>query len=225
MAEAARIVDVHPSTLTKWAKGYRNRFQGRPEVTGEPVITYIESEQAREPTIPFIGLVEAMVLAAVRSSGVPLQRVRPALAALQREIGVAHALASKKLYTDGAELLYDFGESRRQTDEGRSALNLVVVRSGQRVFTEAIESYLRRIQYGEDGYAELIRVPAYEHADVVADPSRAFGAPVFSRGGAKVVEVLERFWAGESIDDLTGEFGVPSDQLEDVLRVASRRAA
>jgi uncharacterized protein (DUF433 family) len=100
-----------------------------------------------------------------------------------------------------------------------------VVRNGQRVFVDVISEYLRRIQYGADGYPELIRVPTYRHADVVVDPKRAFGAPIFERGGARVEDVLERFWADESMDELADEFGVPADQLEDVLRVASRRAA
>jgi uncharacterized protein (DUF433 family) len=95
-----------------------------------------------------------------------MQRIRPALDALEQEIGIEHALASRRLYSDGAE-----------------------------------------------------------HADVVADPTRAFGAPIFERGGVRVADVLERFWAGESLDDLSEDFGVPLDQLEDVLRVASRRAA
>jgi len=60
---------------------------------------------------------------------------------------------------------------------------------------------------------------------VVADPNRAFGSPIFERGGARVDDVLERFWAGDSLDDLERGFGAPVDQLEDVLRVASRRAA
>ena len=225
VADAARIVEVPASTLATWAKGYERRPEGRRKVVGEPVITYLEPMRPKEPSIPFVGLAEALVLAAVRRSGVPMQRVRPALAALQREIGIEHALASRRLFTDGAELLFDYGERRRATAEGRSALQLVVVRSGQRVFREVIEEYLRRIEYAADGYAKLIRVPAYEHARVVADPERAFGAPIFERGGARVDDVLERFWAGESLDDLSAEFGVPADALEDVVRVASRRAA
>ncbi|MBI2705471.1 MAG: DUF433 domain-containing protein [Actinobacteria bacterium] len=81
------------------------------------------------------------------------------------------------------------------------------------------------MDYGPDGYASLIRVPAYEHAEVVADPTRSFGAPIFERGGAPVDDVLQRFWTGESLEELSAEFGVPLDQLEDVLRVASRQAA
>lgn len=166
-----------------------------------------------------------MVLAAVRRSGVSMQRIRPALMELQLELGLEHALASKKLYTDGAELLYDYAESRPDSPDARVARELVVIRSKQRVFAEVVDAYLRRIEYGPDGYATLIRVPAYERANVIVDPGRSFGSPIFERGGARVDDVLERFWAGESLDGLASEFGVPSDQLEDVLRAASRPAA
>jgi len=67
--------------------------------------------------------------------------------------------------------------------------------------------------------------PVSDRAAVVADPARSFGAPILERGGARVDDVLQRFWAGESLDDLAEEFGAPVDQLEDVVRVASRRAA
>jgi hypothetical protein len=90
-----------------------------------------------------------------------MQRIRPALAALEDEIDVAHALASQTLYTDGAELLFDYADRHRTTSDGRSALELVVLRNGQRVFVPVIESYLRRIEYGADGYATVIHVPAY----------------------------------------------------------------
>lgn len=225
VADAARIVDVPPSTLHDWVHGYTRSFADGRSATGEAIVTRVESSKRTDPVIPFVGLVEAMVLAAVRRSRVPLQRIRPALDQLQREIGVEHALASRKLYTDGAEILYDFGERPSNTDDGRALRGLVVVRNGQRVFTDVVEAYLSRITYGADGYPELIRVPAYEHADVVADPTRSFGAPIFERGGVRIADVLERFWAGDTLGDLVDEFGVPADQLEDVLRVASRRAA
>lgn len=225
VAEAARIVDVPYSTLASWAKGYVRRPPGRRPIVGAPIIAAMQADRPGEPTIPFVGLVEALVLAAIRRSGVPMQRIRPALDALKSEIGVEYALASEKLYTDGAEVLYDYGESRRGTDEGDCALDLVVVRSNQRVFVEIIQSYLRRITYGDDGYATVISVPAYDLAEVVADPKRSFGAPIFARAGARVEDVLERFWAGETLLEAATEFGVPVGELEDVIRVTSRRAA
>jgi uncharacterized protein (DUF433 family) len=225
VADAARIVGVPASTLASWAQGHVRTFSNRPSVAGSPIITHLQSVGQRQPTIPFVGLVEALVLAAVRKSGVPMQRIRPALQQLQTDIGLDHALASRKLYTDGAELLFDYGDHHSDSDEAQLVRNLVVVRNGQQVFVELIEAYLSRIEYAADGYAALIRVPAYEHAEVVADPTRAFGVPIFERGGVRVDDVLERFWAGDRIDELSEEFGVPADQLEDVLRVASRRAA
>jgi uncharacterized protein (DUF433 family) len=225
VAEAARIVDVPASTLSTWAQGYRRSFPERPDVVGDSIITYLTPEAPRQPSIPFVGLTEATVLAAIRRSGVPMQRVRPALQALEDGLGIEHALASRRLYTDGAELLFDYAENHRDTVHGNAAKHLVVVRSGQRVFTELVLEYLRRIEYASDGYAELIHVPAYEHAQVVVDPTRSFGAPIFERGGSRLDDVLQRFWAGESLDELSDEFGVPLSQLEDVLRVASRRAA
>ena len=45
------------------------------------------------------------------------------------------------------------------------------------MFADVVHDYLRRIQYGADGYASLIHLPAYGHAEVVADPTRSFGAP------------------------------------------------
>jgi uncharacterized protein (DUF433 family) len=225
VTDVARIVGAPSSTIGEWAKGYTRKFKDRGTVSGDPVITYLGSVGGRQPSIPFVGLAEALVLAAVRRSGVPMQRIRPALHQLQAEIGIAHALASRQLYTDGAEILYDYGERDADPDDARELRRLVVVRNGQRVFTDVIAAYLQRIDYAEDGYAKLIRVPTYEHAQVVADPTRSFGAPIFERGGARIDDVLERFWAGETLGELADDFGVPVDQLEDVLRVASRRAA
>ena len=154
-----------------------------------------------------------------------MQRIRPALEILQKEIGLDHALASRKLYTDGAEVLFDYGESQAETSEGRAALRLVVARSGQRVFVETIIEYLKKIEYSEDGYASLIHLPEYREADIVADPKRSFGAPIFERGGARLQDVLERFWAGDTMATLSAEFGVPLGELEDMARVASRQSS
>jgi hypothetical protein len=88
-----------------------------------------------------------MVLAAFRETGLPLQRVRPALEQLRAESELEHALASDRLYTDGAEVLYDYARAH-----GDKQLRLLtVVRSGQRVFHEVIERYLTRITYRAAG--------------------------------------------------------------------------
>ena len=225
LSEAARIVGVPSSTLAAWTKGYGGRSPRVPDVAAVSVEDLGAGHGPGEPFIPFIGLAEALVLAAVRRTGVSMQRIRPALVHLETDIGVEHALASRRFSADGAELLYAQGRRRAGASGGRSAQDLVVVRNGRTVFVDVIADCLALFRYGADGYPDLIRLPVYRHADVVVDPARAFGAPIFERGGARVEDVLERFWSDEPLEEVADEFGIPLDQLEDVVRVASRRAA
>lgn len=113
VTEAARIVGVPVSTLTTWAKGYVRRPPDRPDVVGEAIITYLPPEGPRRPSIPFVGLTEATVLAAIRRSGVPMQRIRPALNALESNLGLDHALASQRLYTAGRNSSTTMGRPTR----------------------------------------------------------------------------------------------------------------
>ena len=55
----------------------------------------------QDPSLPFVGMAEVLVLAAARRSNIPTQRAGPALDELQRRMGVAHALAPRRLCTDG----------------------------------------------------------------------------------------------------------------------------
>lgn len=78
VGEAARILDVPTSTFRTWVRGYVRQAPGRPAVKGEAIVTALPTHDA-DPTVPFIGLAEGVVLAAIRRQGVPLQRIRPAL--------------------------------------------------------------------------------------------------------------------------------------------------
>ena len=92
-AEAARYVDMPPSTFRTWTQGYERRGRGRRPVKGAPLITYIPARRASHPSVPFIGLAEAMFLAALRKAAVPLQQIRPALELVRDKLGVSYALA------------------------------------------------------------------------------------------------------------------------------------
>lgn len=224
VAEAARYLDVSTSTLRRWAQGYDWTSNGR-TAHSDAILTTVKSAARREATIPFVGLAEGLVLAAIRDSGVPLQRIRPALAKLDEELGVHHALASRRLYTDGAEVLMDVSATFDDPNDLKALNELVVVRNGQRVLNEAVCSYLRRLEFGSDGYVGLIHLPAYSVADVVVDPSRGFGQPIFARGGARLEDALALFRAGESVEVVSGEYRVPQADLEDAIRIALLAAA
>lgn len=211
VTEAARHLGLKPSTLHAWTRG----SGGRP-----PVIP-TSAGTGRAATITFIGLAEGHVLAAFRHAGVSMQRIRPALDKIKTDIGLEFALASKQLLTDGVEVLFEYAESTGDDTVG----HLVVVRDGQHVFREVVQDYLKCVTFGQDGYASLIRLPAYGEANVVANPRRAFGQPIFADAGTRVEDVIDRFYAGDSIGRVAQEFGVTREQVEAALRVGRLASA
>ena len=218
VAEAARFLGVPRSTLATWAHGYTRRSGGRPEVYAAPLISSVRGA-SRLPEIPFVGLVEGMVAAAFRKAGVSMQHIRKSLQVLQEEIGIEHALASNRLYTDGSSILYDYASQHGDEEI------LTVVLTGQRVFADVIRDYLQRITYAPDSWAERVVLPITQRHVLEVDPRRAFGQPVFIRGGARMEDVLSRFRAGESLASLAYDFGLEQQDLEDAIRAALPSAA
>lgn len=210
LRETAAYLAVPNSTVHWWARSQKPHH---------PLITCFPAK-GRQATVPFIGFAEAFVLSSFRRAGVPLQRIRPAVEVLEKEIGVEHALASKRLYTDGAEVLFDYANRSGE----REVLELTVVRTQQRQFTGVVKDYLKRIHYGGDGWADSVRLPTYEHSEVVVDPRVAFGLPLVVSGGARVEDLVDRFQAGDSVSEIATDFSVPPEQVEDVIRVATRAA-
>jgi len=210
---AARLVGMSPSTLSTWLKGYERKGPGRPAVVQGPVITSVPPQGPGGATVPFVGLVEATVVQAFRRTQLPMQRVRAALRLLAEQGELDHPLASNRLYSDGAQVLFD---SAKKSSDGQLRL-LTVVSSGQRVFHEVIQDYLARIHFDGAWAAELI-VPVTERELLRIRPSVASGDPLFVHGGAPLSAVLSRYRAGESVQSLADDYEVPVDEIEEVLR-------
>jgi uncharacterized protein (DUF433 family) len=104
-------------------------------------------------------------------------------------------------------------------------MDLTVVRTQQRQFTAVVKGYLKRIEYGGDGWADSIRLSTYSAAEVIVDPRIGFGLPLLATGGARVEDLVDRFQAGDSVEEISADFGVPAEQVEDVIRVATKAAA
>lgn len=155
LREAAAVVDVRPSTMHRWARGYVFKGVDGEQHQSEALIT--TTGVGRGPVVPFVGLAEAYVLAAFRAAGVPMQRIRPALARLEREYGVAAALTSERLKTDGAEVLWEY---KSEGGDAGVVDELVVIRSQQIIFRDVVQQYLRTITY-RDGRVALIGLPQY----------------------------------------------------------------
>ena len=220
VAQASRYVGMPPSTLTTWAKGYTKHFADRPMVRQGPVITSVLPSGVSGPTIPFIGLVEATVVQAFRQTGLPLQRVRRALQVLADQGELSHALASQRLYTDGAQVLYEYA-----SESGDQMLRLLtVVDSGQRVFHEVIADYLRRITF-DDTWATGLVLPVTKRDVLRVSPAVASGDPIFLRGGAPLSAVISRAKAGEPLSSIAADYEVPTADVEEALGAVLPQAA
>ncbi|MBS1847892.1 MAG: DUF433 domain-containing protein [Actinobacteria bacterium] len=184
------------------------------------MITSLAPRSADPARIPFIGLVEATVVQAFRETGLPLQRIRKALSILGEQGELPHALASRRLYTDGAQVLYDYASST-----GDKALRLLtVVDSGQRVFHEVISKYLQRIEF-DDRWANGLILPITEAPILHVRPDVASGDPLFRTGGAPLSAVVSRCKAGEPLEAVADDYGVPVSDIGDALGALGALAA
>ena len=234
-AEAARIIRVPASTLRSWAGGPATSaplgkdsaalaFSGGQKVRVDtvdterppPLITTAEPTTPRGPSVPFVGLAEAFILGAFRSAGVPMQRIRPAISWLQDNIGLGQALASERLKTDGAEVLWDYAA---QNDDADLVEGLVVVRNGQQVFRPVVKDYLRCVTY-KDGWARMINVGRGK-VDVTVDPWMNGGQPTLTRRGIAVSDILSRVRAGESSKAVAADYGLRPAEITALLELAA----
>jgi hypothetical protein len=143
LSEASKYLIVPRATLATWADGYERRPATRSVVKGEPIITAFPQERRGYARLPFIGIAEAYVLNAFRRAGVPMQRIRPSIGWLIKNVG-PNALASEDLFTDGAEVLWRFAQkSGEGSPDDQVVKGLVVPRSGQYVGLMTTSSLLQ----------------------------------------------------------------------------------
>ena len=214
-AEAARFVGMNQVTLATWTKPPR-RHQTSPRKgdTHCAVVTALPPRSGDLRRIPFIGLIEATVVEAFRQTGLSLQRIRRALNVLAEQDELEHALASKHLFTDGADILYDY--AARNEELQIRLLTLTEVNTGQRVFHEVILNYLERIEFA-DGWATGLVLPITKRPLLKIVPNIAGGNPLFMEGGAPLSAVFSRFVAGEPVDSIAEDFEIPADHITESL--------
>ena len=111
------------------------------------------------------------------NGGVSLQHIRRAVSILDGEIGIEHALASQRVYTDGAVILFDYADAL-QNDE---LAGLTEVVSRQRVFAPVVREYLsaNRVRQGRLGPATGSHRPR-----AIASLPSTPGAPLVNRSSS-----------------------------------------
>jgi len=208
--EAAHHLGLPRSTLNDWT-----RRQAGPA----PLVHRIFNPRApRAASLPFVAVVEAHMLRGFRELGLSAQGLRDAVTNLRKNLHDEYALATRKVATDGVDLVVDMSQAGQPSEWMRAMDSQLAIR-------EVIQSYLNFIHWGDDSYPTRLRLKTYQGADVIIDPRFAFGQPVLARQKVRVEDILDAFWAGEGYATIANEFGVKADEVEAVIRSATRRRA
>lgn len=218
-AAAAHIIGVPAQTFRNWSMGYAYKRLDGSQVVSAPIVTTVEPSRPQGRSVPFVGLAEAYIIAAFTKAGLPMQRIRPAVLWLQEHIGLAQALASERLKTDGAEVLWDFGRRSDDPNDQEIVEGLVVVRSGQQVFRPVVRDYLTRITY-DNGWTRTIELPQYRGIDVVVDPWLNGGQPTVAQRGIRVTDIVSRLKAKETAADVAYDYDLTQAEVEAIYAAA-----
>lgn len=208
VSDASKYLGIARSTLQGWTSR---------SIDGPPILHSLPA-QPRRANVTFIALTEAYVLDALRDAGVRPQKIRPALDRLQREFGRDYVLLAPELATDGIDVLWDFS----RTDEGEG---LIEGSSGQRVMREIVEDYLQYLTRDNDGYPASMQLRNFLPSDVIVDPCRAFGQPMFNSTGTRVGDVVAMLKADEAPEVVADELGVTIEDVRAAARVVLGRRA
>ena len=208
--EAAHHVGLPRTTLMDWT-----RRQAGPA----PLVHRIVNPSApRAASLPFVAVIEAHMLRGFRDLGLSAQGLRDSVARLRTRLGDEYALATRRIATDGVDLLVDMSQHGEPAEWARAA-------DSQGAIREVIEDYLKFVRWGKDRYPDRLTLKAYQGADVIIDPRFAYGQPVLERQKVRVEDILDAFWAGEGYLTIAEEFGVRADEVEAVVRSATRPRA
>lgn len=209
VAETHRHLAIPKTTVTRWMAT---------NVAGKPLVHRLAPASLHAPTVPFVAVVETFVLRLLRDHGMSLQDIATAVQKVRSEIGWEYALASKRITTDGVDVFIDV--SRRS-----QAREWVRARDNQAAFREVIERYLLNIEWGTDGIARRLKLPAYHGVDVIVDPRFGLGQPVLSLQKVRVQDLVDAWWGGDRLEDIAREYRVPLPEAEAAVRAATKRAA
>lgn len=208
--EASDLIGMPQQTFSRWASGYETRSGNR-----KPGFITLD-RPGQGFTVPFIGLAEAWVVRAFVAAGLPVRKIRPALEKIRESIGIEHVLASDRLATDGVEVLV----KEQDRDSSLKDTRLIVARNGQAVFGEVVSEHLKTLQY-TDGFVGSMTIPRGNGADFTINPYVNFGQPTLAEYGVRVVDIVDRVRAGESIDDVAHDYSIPDKTVSNLVLTAA----
>lgn len=199
VAEAAGLLGLRADRARAWLDGYSRKGVEYPPVireahTGLDIVTWGE-------------FVELGYLREYRRFGVSLQRLRPVIDELRRELSTPYPLATAKPYIYDTELVLELQEKN-----DLPASMAIVIATGQTIAL-AIDArrFFKKVDFDPSGGdAQRLR-PAGAASPVLIDPLVRFGKPTVS--GVATERLWELFDAGEDIDEIVDGYELDESEV------------
>lgn len=199
VGEAARYAEISPQTVAKW--------HTHPGANRRSTLSTKEKGAA----LSYLQLIEVAVVASFRQAGVTLKKIKAAREYLSRQLEAEYPFAEYRFKTDGRELWMDYAQFEAAAGDNKL---LAVSKSGQLAWTDII-GRLQEFEYENDGLAIKWHL-AGRKSRVLIDPKIQFGAPAVD--GVATWIFRGRWEAGEPIDEIADDFGVPNSAVVDALK-------
>jgi uncharacterized protein (DUF433 family) len=217
-AQVDRILGLKPTTASRWIDGYARGGKFYPPV--------IRLEQTGSEIVTWGEFIEARLLAQYRSEGARVQKMRPAVERLRKELGTNYPLASAQtwLAVEGRELV-----RRVQEEVGLDRRLLLVVTNDQQMidWSDRAQQFADSLQWNPITPRSKTKVVTSLRPDpmvheVEVNPLQRFGEP--STQGVPTEVIRELYTAGDPIEMIAELYQLSRDQVEAAVRYELRSA-
>ncbi|MGO4256527.1 DUF433 domain-containing protein [Marmoricola sp. RAF53] len=199
--ETARYLKMPESTLDAWLASAHD----------QPLVHAVHPAKRGWPRVPFVGVVEAHVLRALRDLGMSMSDIRRAADLVRQEFDDPYALARKRIATDGVALFVKIADDA-----------LIHARDHQVAIADVLADHLTYVDWDDAGNPQRLRLRDFPAgADVVIDPRFGRGSPVLAASKVRVEDIVSLWRTGEPITSVADEYGLTTELVEDVLRRAA----
>ena len=218
-AEAAHLLKLSNSTVRAWCFGqnYVDRTGAR-----KSFLPVIKPADRQDRLLSFSNLCELHVLGAItRNYRIPLQRVRPALEYVRKELAEPRPLLAENFRTNGLDLFLENAEQLVSVTQG-----------GQTALRGEFEQALDRIERGSSGnpvrlfpFSRTAGTASTQPTVIVIDPTIAFGRPFIATARVRTEVIHDRFSAGDSPSEMANDYGVSQEEILEAIRYEQHLAA
>ncbi|HEY0412240.1 MAG TPA: hypothetical protein VGD66_03755 [Allosphingosinicella sp.] len=197
--EAARYAHLSPQTVASWHKPSTSNTRGT------------LSSKDKGAALSYLQLIEVAVVARFRKAGVSLQKIRAAREYVSKQLEAEHPFAEYRFKTDGRDLWMDYAQIEAEMGDKKL---LAASQGGQLAWSDIIGK-LKEFDYEDDRLAVRWHVAGVDRS-IIIDPQIQFGAPAVE--GVPTWVFKGRWSAGEELDDIADDFGLPSAAVIDALQ-------